>query len=267
MAQTITEKEQRKLYKEQRRLEKQQHAALKSQSTSQEPISILCVRFGNKYGVEYVERFRNMVQRHCTVPHEVVCLTDDPKPIHGVRSIVQPNAGYKRGWWHKVHLFNPKLPLTGRILYMDLDIVICANIDKLTNVWKDDFIGIRDFNRKFHSNFKSLNSSVMAWNAGTQKFIWDKFQQNPAGAQSLHGDQDWIWRLSRDRIKFWPDAWIQSYKWEIRSRSELRMKNGVRQFATVRDDVQPHPECCVAVFHGDPNPAIVNDKFVKEHWK
>ena len=269
MAQPISEKDQRRIDKEKRRLEKQNNAALKTQTDTPnvDPVTFLCVRFGNKYGVEYVERFRNMVQRNCTVPHEVVCLTDDPKPLHGVRSIVQPNAGYKRGWWHKVHMFDPRLPLSGRIIYMDLDIVICGNLDKLTTVWTKDFIGIRDFNRKFHPSYKSLNSSVMAWNAGTQKFIWDKFKQNPAGAQSLHGDQDWIWRLSRDHIKFWPDSWIQSYKWEIRSRSELRMVNGVRQFAKVRNDVQPHPDCCVAVFHGDPNPSIVDDKFVKEHWR
>ena len=33
------------------------------------------------------------------------------------------------------------------------------------------------------------------------------------------GDQDWTWAQAKKvHMKFWPDKWIQSYKWEIRSR-------------------------------------------------
>lgn len=106
----------------------------------------------------------------------------------------------------------------------------------------------------------------MSWNHGTQSHIYQQFQENPRLAMRFHGDQDWIWKTSKDRLKFWPDNWIQSYKWEIRNREELIMLHGQRQFKTVRDDVYPHQDCCIAVFHGDPNPAQVQDKFVKENW-
>ena len=56
-------------------------------------ITVLCVKFGNKYGPEYVERLRNMVSRHMTRPYEFACLTDDPNPISGVRTIHQRSAG------------------------------------------------------------------------------------------------------------------------------------------------------------------------------
>jgi hypothetical protein len=75
---------------------------LKPINSNGEPIAVLCVRFGSRYGREYVERLRNMVARHLTVPYEFVCLTDDSTPIDGVRSIVQPHGGYQRGWWHKL---------------------------------------------------------------------------------------------------------------------------------------------------------------------
>ena len=90
---------------------------------SSDPITVLCVRFGNKYGREYVERLRNMVSRHLTVPYEFACLTDDHHDIPGVRKIYQPNANYARGWWHKVHMFDSTLPLKGRILYLDLHVL------------------------------------------------------------------------------------------------------------------------------------------------
>ena len=230
-------------------------------------ITILCVRFGNKYGREYVERLRNMVNRHLTIPYEFACLTDDQHTIQGVTTIYQPNSNYMKGWWHKIHMFDPNLPLRGRILYFDLDVIIHKNIDKLASYQSDQFLGILDFNRKFYASWKNLNSSVLAWNHGTQNYIWEQFKQRPHDAQRLHGDQDWIWKLCQNKIKFWPREWIQSYKWEIRSRDELTMINGKRQFKTVKNDLAIHPECAVAVFHGEPNPCEVQDSFVLDNWR
>jgi hypothetical protein len=259
-------KEQRKLRKALLRSEKENQQALASIAPNVK-VTILCVRFGNKYGRDYVERLRNMVSRHITVPYEFVCLTDDQHPITGVRSIIQPNSNYARGWWHKVHMFDPNIPLAGRILYFDLDVVIHANIDKLVGYLTTEFVGIHDFNRKFHANWKYLNSSVLAWNHGSQTHIWSQFKSNPKEAQRLAGDQDWIWKLSQSTIKFWPREWIQSYKWEIRGREELTLINGKRQFSSVRNDVFIEPGCSVAVFHGDPNPCAVRDKFVLDNWR
>lgn len=229
-------------------------------------VTVLCVRFGTKYGPEYVEKLRNMVSRHLTVPYEFVCLTDDQRPIDGVRSIILPNAGYAKGWWHKVHMFDPGLGLSGRILYFDLDVIIHDNIDKLVSKEDSNFYGIRDFNRKFNPGWNILNSSVMSWPAGLHTDIFTVFKTNPAKAQKLHGDQDWIWQVAKNRITFWPDTWIQSYKWEIRDRSELIYANGKRVFKLAKNPVIP-ANCSIAVFHGDPNPHEIQDQYVLDNWK
>jgi hypothetical protein len=44
------------------------------------------------------------------------------------------------------------------------------------------------------------------------------------------------------------------------------MKNGSRNFKTVNNAAKPNPSCCVAVFHGDPKPCDVQDKFVVDNW-
>ena len=36
-------------------------------------VTVLCVKFGTKYGPNYVERLRNMVARHMTIPYEFAC--------------------------------------------------------------------------------------------------------------------------------------------------------------------------------------------------
>jgi hypothetical protein len=260
-------KEQRQWYKENGTLHSSLTTVVLPKQSSSPIITVLCVRFGNKYGREYVERLRNMVSRHLTVPYEFACLTDDQHSIEGVRTIYQPNAQYPKGWWHKVHMFDPALPLKGRILFFDLDVVIHNNIDKLATFNTNNFIGILDFNRKFHASWNYLNSSVLSWDHGTQSYIWDQFKTNPKEAQRLQGDQDWIWKLAKDKIRFWPKEWIQSYKWEIRSRDQLTVMNGKRQFKSVDNNISIHPECSVAVFHGDPNPCVVQDKFVVDNWR
>jgi hypothetical protein len=206
-----------------------------------------------------------MVSRHLTVPYKFTCLTDNPTPIEGVELIVQPSMGYAKGWWHKVHMFDPGLPLQGRILYFDLDVVIHNNINKLVTD-STEFFGIRDFNRKFSPTWNTLNSSALSWIAGTQSDIYLRFKSDPSKAQRLHGDQDWIWQIAKDRIKFWPDAWLQSYKWEIRNKGELIFQNGQRRFKTVRNPEIPK-DCSVAVFHGDPNPHEIQDPYVVDNWK
>lgn len=230
-------------------------------------ISVVCVRFGDLYGREYVEKLRNMIARNLTVPYEFVCITDDPNLMPGVKSIVQPNGNYAKGWWHKVHMFDPTLPLNQTILYFDLDVVIHNNINHLLDVDMCFLTGIRDFNRKFNTNWNQLNSSVMCWTHQQFGELWTDFLKNPALAQRFPGDQDWLWHKIRTKIKFWPDDFLQSYKWEIRSRKELTGKSVDRRFKTVDHHVELDPTCCVTVFHGYPKPSDVQDRFVVNNWR
>jgi hypothetical protein len=207
-----------------------------------------------------------MVSRHLTVPYEFCCLTDDQHPIDGVRTLHVPNKGYNKQWWHKVHMFDPNLGLEGRILYLDLDVVIHDNINKLVENQGDKFLGIRDFNRKFVPTWDKLNSSALSWIAGMHSDIFITFMKRSTMALRLHGDQDWIYQIAKDRLKYWPDEWIMSYKWEIRSRNEIDFSPGKKTFKVIRNPEIPK-HCCIAVFHGDPNPDKVQDPFVVDNWR
>jgi hypothetical protein len=229
-------------------------------------LTVLCVRFGEKYGPEYVERLRNMVARNITIPYEFACLTDDQRSIKGVKTLHIGNQGYSKGWWHKVHMFDKSLGINDRILYFDLDVVIHNNIDKLVLGLGDSFYGIRDFNRKFNPKWKILNSSAMSWMGNKEHDIYDMFLRNKMAAMQLHGDQDWIYKVASDRIKFWPDQWLMSYKWEIRKRNEINFSNPKRTFYEIANPTIPN-ECSVAVFHGDPKPEDVQDPIVVDNWR
>ena len=40
--------------------------------------TILCVKWGDKYGNEYVEKLKDQVEKNCSVLFNFYCLTDNP---------------------------------------------------------------------------------------------------------------------------------------------------------------------------------------------
>ncbi len=230
---------------------------------------IVCLKHGSKYGPEYVNTLYNMTRRHCTIPHEFVCFTDDKRGLYPEIHTIDLKQIGVYGWWYKPMFFDKNLPLNGNILYFDLDIVICKNIDNLFTYNPDLFCICRDFNRSLRHDWNRMNSSVFRLTTGSLPFVYDTFMENPAmNMRRFHGDQDWIYEClvsHRHLWTFWPDEWIRSYKWEMRDRSDLERISGSRNF---RNKAQPKvlPKTNVAVFHGEPHPHQVEDDWVKENW-
>lgn len=74
-------------------------------------LTVACVRWGHKYGPEYVERLAAGVRRHLRRSHRFVCYTDDVDALRGktgivARPLARAGAGEWRGWWHKAFLFS-----------------------------------------------------------------------------------------------------------------------------------------------------------------
>ena len=233
---------------------------------------IICLKHGNKYGADYVNTLESMVRRNCTMSFEFVCFTDDPTGINStVRTMPLSNAYGVAGWWHKPLLFNPDNPVGIRgdtILYMDLDVIVFKNIDKLLTYEQGKFCVIRDFNRSANPQWQKFNSSVVRWQIGQHPQIYNDFIRTAASqVRRFHGDQDWLYAQVRKDFEFWPDEWIMSYKWEMRKRPPMiRRPDGIRDFVSPGVPTVK-PETSIAVFHGDPNPKHCADPWCKENWK
>ena len=97
---------------------------------------IICIKWGNRYGPEYVNRIYGMVERNITPPFRVICFTDDKQ---GIREEVVcrdlPDLGCPRptnapGKWPKTALWGETLfDIQGLALFIDLDVVITGNLD------------------------------------------------------------------------------------------------------------------------------------------
>jgi hypothetical protein len=207
-------------------------------------LTVACIKWGDKYGPEYVERLARMVARHLKMPYRFVCFTE--KSVDGIECLPLPSD--LPSWWAKIGLFKPGL-LDGDVLYFDLDVVLTDDISMIARLltlspglWvRDDFSyslinprqDIDDKFRRYLGGKGTVNSSVMLWRGDVARKVWDDF--TPAVMDEVHGDQNWISKtLWPDGIHLIPDGAVCSYKYHV-----LRGK----------------PIASVVVYHGDPKPA------------
>ena len=149
----------------------------------------VCVKWGTKYGAEYVNKLRHGVRRHCDAPHAFVCFTDDAAGLDIASGIIARPlpTGCWHTWWLKATLFGgdaehairaaaAALRSTGgegggaargdngevRALYVDLDSIIVGSLDALTR-YSGDFatLGTEGFVNEGREG--GFNSSVMLW--------------------------------------------------------------------------------------------------------
>lgn len=229
---------------------------------------VICLKYGNKYSADYVNRLNRMVRRNLTLPYEFVCFTEDSTGLDPEIRI-EPLANIPVvGWWFKPMFFDPEFSLKGTVLFLDLDLVIFNNINYLFSYNIDNFCIIRDFNRHAIPNYNKFNSSVFRLNTGQHSQVYTDFLKNIQSiSKKFQGDQDWMRKCIDKDYVFWPDDWIQSYKWEMRSKPRFNTEpRGQRDFAVSGEPVIK-PQTSIAVFHGDPNPHICKDPWVIKNWR
>ncbi len=244
-------------------------------STSGSANIVLCMKWGTKYGAEYVNRLYNMVKRHTTVPFTMVCLTDDTTGInpnvqcHPIPPLDLPAGSPERGW-NKLSTFEPELYcLQGNALFLDIDIVIVDNIDCLFT-HPGDFLIIHDWKRPWRI---TGNSSVYRFKLGAFPDLLPYFRQNfTAITQQFRNEQaylSWFMHTKKQTLSYWPSDWCKSYKYHC-----LRPI----PFAYFQPPVKP-AGAKVIVFHGEINPPeavagtggkwyryVLPSDWVKQNW-
>jgi len=171
-------------------------------------INIACVlRQGGKVGYDatWVEKLKNSISRNLSLPHKFVCLSDCDVPCERI-----PLISSGKGFWSKLELFRPNL-FNGPVLYIDLDNVICGNLDELVEkIRNEKFVMLKEHDTT------AISSSVMWWN-GDYSHLWNEwlsksseYWRNIYGKMPRFGDQAFI----EDRTKFSilqnivPETWI-----------------------------------------------------------
>lgn len=214
-----------------------------------QPRTVACLKWGEMYGPEYVNRLYAMVRRNLKGDFRFVCFTENSE---GLRSEVEikplpvfpePPYEYARycSAWRKLALFDATGEgLSGRILFLDLDLVIIRSLEPF-------FHGDAPFMmlENWYQPGKG-QASLMRFDGDSMKFLLDRYLADPFAVLDRYvTEQEYIWSNALADARFFDAGLCVSFKKHV-------MHSGIARFSS-----SPYgfpEEASVVVFHGRPNP-------------
>ncbi|WP_037587147.1 hypothetical protein [Stenoxybacter acetivorans] len=214
---------------------------------------ILCMKWGDKYGAEYVNRLYRMVQRNLSLPFTMICLTDNSEGIdpavqcYPIPELTLPNGLPERGW-KKLTTFSRDLyGLHGTALFLDIDIVIIDNIDGFFTqpANRDDEVWIiRDWKKPWRM---VGNSSVYRFQIGAFPQLLDYFRNHfdEIRTRFRHEQAFLSWYVREfHQLSYWQADWCLSYKYQVLKKPPFSWWQAPQK--------PTHGK--IIVFHGEVNP-------------
>lgn len=232
---------------------------------------LTCVawKWGRKYTRDHVARLQSMLSRHLTVPHRLVCLTDQPRDLPpGVIPAKLPKPlPFDGKCLRRMWLYSSAAGRLGdRLFQIDLDVVITDTIDPIVNrpepfvIWKSD------------SNWKdkwAYNATVMLITPGAKDDVWQQWAANPRGVFDAAERDGWGPKVNSDQA-------IACYLMKDQSVPVWTEADGIRAFRVFagkhgdRGEVLPEGTRIVS-FHGPRDPSIPDLQqkapWITAHWR
>ena len=176
------------------------------------------MKWGDKYGPEYVNLLYSMVKRNLTLPFKFICFTENAKGIDSdvvicpLPSLGLPEGIPERGWLKLATFKKPLEGLTGTALFLDLDVLIVDNIDAFFD-YEAEFALC--FDEKKKAKYIG-NSSVYRFEIGKHPEILVYFLENFESVKNEHrNEQAYLSHQLhvKNVLSFWPKEWTPSFKY------------------------------------------------------
>jgi hypothetical protein len=160
-------------------------------------LNIICWLWGNKYSDLDVTRLHNAVRKNLKRPHRFLLFTDQPLSNSSIEVLaLEDRALASRSCFCRLRMFDPEWQkrhgITGTILSLDLDLLIVAPFDAITET-QSTFKILQGVNAV---NPNPFNASIMLLQAGCHADVWHDFSPVKAKQIAYHefpDDQGWIW--------------------------------------------------------------------------
>jgi hypothetical protein len=214
--------------------------------------TVVCMKWGTRYGADYVNRLASMIRRNTRRPTRIVCFTEEPSGIDpGVETHPLPpiNVPERVQWkgWRKLSLWqHPLLDLEGDVLFLDLDVVITGSLDDFFDFEPGHYCVAKNWSEP---ELRVGNTSVYRFPIGRMSYIFDDFNRDPERFLARYrNSQKYISGEAKDMV-FWPPEWCVSFKHSLLPRWPLNFIQPARLPPTAK----------VVAFTGKPDPDEARD--------
>lgn len=223
-------------------------------------INVICIKWGNMYDAEYVNKLHNMIIRNTSYVVDFYCFTDDsqgfnediivkPLPVLNTIKEYQTKYSYRK----EAALCDDDLGgLRGeRVFFFDLDMVFISNLDEYFDYpVNEKFYIINDWNSK---GYEVGQASAYSWVVGTLGYVKEYFEKNPKEVidKFYTASQEYLSSKVIERygsLNFWPDNWFCSFRFHCMA------KIGPLRYFITPQIPKDRLGLKAIVFHGVPNP-------------
>lgn len=210
---------------------------------------VLCMKWGTLYGPDYVNVLFNACRANIEGKFRFVCLTDDASGIAPeVECYPIPEFGLEQrhwydGAWPKLGVFSADLyGLTGRALFIDLDMIICGDLTPFFT-FGEGLVAIDE--GAWNDGVPSTMSSIFAFDLGAHSKVLDEFVARRDEMVAKYKIEQAYLHSEAQPIIYWPNSWLASFKRHLRQ---------PLLFDLLRAPKEPPTEARIIVFHGRPRP-------------
>lgn len=206
---------------------------------------ISCVKWGDKFSYEHVNRLYAMCTKQFNESFRFVCYTDDPRGLHPyiLRKPLEQEYDLENWWW-KLRLF--KEPALVPEMFFDLDVVLQNDITHFKDYCEKSKLRLIEAYWKPYEltgTDMNYNSSVMIWH-GDLTSIWSEFMKDPDYYMvKYNGIDSYLYYHHYDKLNVFPKGEIYSRLYGIDENNYF--KAGTKSKPLFRDDTYP-----VCIFNG-----------------
>lgn len=193
-------------------------------------MNIIFVKHGDKYSHKHVNRLYEQCIQYWPKAN-YFCYTENKKGINARIEIIscfkKPTLRY---WWNKLAMFSKDFPVKGKCLFFDLDMDIKEDpsefitwngLSILNAYWKKDMYYAN------HAYDVKINSSVITWTAGQQRYIWEHFNSNRDYFMRKYKGIDRFLEHEKIPYNLFKDGIVNSVANETMPSAPIDMYNGI----------------------------------------
>lgn len=181
--------------------------------------TVICMKWGNRYGPEYVNRLYAGIKRHTKTDVRFICFTDDATGLKaGIETkplpfITIPSRIDTVKPWPKLSVWQaPLSDITGDVLFLDIDLIVTGPLDDFFTYCPGEYCVIENWTQL---GKKIGNTSVFRFPVGKYAKIYDDFMKDPERIlREYKIEQQYISAMIPEQ-KFWPAQWVLSFKHSI----------------------------------------------------